>query len=250
MKLDLENKVVLITGGTGGIGRQIVSDFLEEGALVVCLIRSEKRMKELENWLTKKKVSVEKLSAVTCDLLDYDAVQKTVLLLAKQFDRIDVLVNCAGSAEEVPVGLLAADQIDQMLDVNLKGPIYLCKAVLKPMFRQKKGTIVNISSITAVKKGRGVAVYAAAKAGIDTFTRILASEVGRKNIRVNSIRPGLILTDMSNPLADRLEEYDVLQTSMERHGMPEEVSKTVLFLASDSSSFTSGECINIDGGII
>lgn len=251
MNLELAGKVVVITGGTGDIGRQIVLDFLVEGSNVVCLIRNMDKMKIVEQWIVEMIGTAEHLSSKECNLSDYEDIHAVIDEIVKEFGRIDVLVNCAGHVDEAPLGLLSKDQIDQMIDINFKSPVYLSKAVLKTMFRQKNGSIINISSITAVKKGRGISVYAAAKAGLDSFTRILASEVGRKKIRVNCIRPGLILTKMSKQVVSLLEQNNTLPTCLERPGLPDEISKMVLFLASDKcSSFITGECINIDGGII
>lgn len=250
MNLDLNAKVVLITGGTGGIGSQIVMDFLLEGSIVVCLIRNKGKMKVLQESLKKSNVAVENLFAFECDLLNYDDLKTVTKKIFKQLNRIDVLINCAGLAHEYPFALLDKKQIDEMIDLNLKGPIYLSQAVLKYMYKQKEGSIVNISSVSSVKKGRGITVYAAAKSGLDSFTRTLALEVGRKNIRVNCVRPGVIETTMSGALLDRVGNMIKETTSLNRAGKVEEVSKIVLCLASNKvTSYMTGETINVDGGL-
>jgi len=250
MNLELNAKVVLITGGTGGIGSQIVKDFLLEGSIVVCLIRNKDKMKGLRASLEKVNVSAENLYAFECDLLNYEELKSVTKKIIKQLARIDVLINCAGFAHEYPFALIDKKQIDEMIDLNLKGPIYLSQAVLKYMYKQKEGSIINISSVSSIKKGRGIAVYASAKAGLDSFTRTLAIEVGRKNIRVNCVRPGVIETSMSEAVLDRFGSIIKETTSLTRPGKVEEISKIVLCLASNQvTSYMTGETINVDGGL-
>lgn len=250
MELALEGKVVILTGVTGGIGRQIALDFLLEGAIVIGLIRNENKMQKIRNWITEQNVSDKSLHSKVGDLFDYQGLQKVVREIVDEFHRVDVLVNCAGFAHENPFAILDQDQIDSMIDVNFKSPLYLSHAVLRPMFRQKEGCIINISSVSAIKKGRGVAVYAAAKAAMDAFTRALSSEVGRKNIRVNCIRPGVINTTMSGPLLERAHDIVTASTALSRFGYPNEISKAVLFIASNNTaSYMTGETFTIDGGM-
>lgn len=250
MNLELKDKVVLITGGTGGIGSQIIADFLEEGAKVACLIRNTNKMEALRKFLEQTNILSDKLYAYECSLLDFDEIKKTTKQIVRHLKRIDILVNCAGFAHEYPFAILDQKQIDEMIDLNLKSPIYLAQAVLKYMYKQKEGSIINISSVSSIKKGRGIAIYAAAKAGLDSFTRSLAIEVGRKNIRVNCIRPGVINTAMSDALLNRAGSMINESTSLGRSGNPSEISKVVLFVASGKvSSFITGECITVDGGL-
>ncbi len=251
MNLKLEHKVVVLTGGTGGIGQQICADFLEEGALVICLIRSTEKFEKLKIWLASNQIKTDQLFAYSCNLLDTASIQETIHTIIATHARIDILVNCAGSVVEMPFALMDESHIDQMLDSNLKSAMLLSQAVLRPMFRQKEGAIVNVSSITSIKSGRGIVPYAAAKAGMDAFTRTLAIEVGRKNIRVNAVRPGAIQTEMSKPLEARIDKYIPDAMILGRFGKPEEVSKAVLFLSSnETASYITGTFINIDGGFI
>lgn len=249
MDLGLENKVCVVTGGTGGIGRQICLDLLLEGSTVVCLIRNLEKFQKLKSWVHEHGGNDSALHAEKCDLLSTQELTETVQRIKSNFERIDVLVNCAGSVVEMPFAMQDEQRITEILDLNLKSLMLVTQAVLKPMFLQKAGAIVNVSSITALKGGRGIVPYAAAKAGMDSFTRTLASEVGKKNIRVNAIRPGAIETDMSKPLEARVKDYVPNAMIMGRFGKPEEVSKGVLFLASEkTASFITGTFINIDGG--
>jgi len=250
MNLELQNKVILLTGATGGIGNQIVLDFLKEDAIVICLIRNQKKMDKLRSWLKDNNTPDLNVHSFVCDLINFEKVNSTVNLIIKEFQRIDVLVNCAGFAHEYPFALLDDKQIDDVIDLNFKSPLYLIHAVLRPMFKQKEGCIINISSVSAVKKGRGIATYAASKAALDTFTRALSQEVGRKNIRVNCIRPGVINTSMSESLIDRSKDIVQKSIALERHGSPDEISKAILFVASNkTASYMTGESFSVDGGM-
>jgi 3-oxoacyl-[acyl-carrier protein] reductase len=250
MKLGLTKKIVIVTGGTGGIGSQIVTDFLEEEAIVICLVRNLAKFETLKDQINQKKIAADNLYAYECDLNAFQELKEQIGKIHHKFRSIDVLINCAGMTEENPFAILASDTIDKVLDVNLKAPMYLTQIVLRPMFKQKSGCIINISSLSAIKKGRGIVAYASAKAGIETFTRTLANEVGRKNIRVNCVRPGIIQTNMSEALIFRHKEMIESTSSLERFGSPSDVSKAVLFLASDEvSGYITGECLTIDGGM-
>ncbi|MEX1002407.1 MAG: SDR family NAD(P)-dependent oxidoreductase [Crocinitomicaceae bacterium] len=249
MELKLEGKIVLLTGGTGEIGRQICRDFLTEGCRVVCLIRNPEKFEKLKSWLHEKGEDTSMVHAVACNLSVKTELDAAVKEITGQFKRLDILVNCAGSVEEIPFAMMDEERIDTIIENNLKNTLMVTQAVLRPMFLQKAGAIVNVSSITGIKGGRGVTTYAAAKAGIDSFTRTLASEVGKKNIRVNAVRPGPIETAMSKPLKDRIENFIPNAMILGRFGKPEEVSKAVLFLAAEeTASYITGSFINVDGG--
>lgn len=251
MNLDLNKKIVLITGGTGAIGAQICLDFLSEGSTVVCLYRNQRKLNDLKLWITEHKQNIENLHGIECDILNLEQIRDAVKEIDERFGRLDVLINCAGSVVEYPFAMMEERHIDDMLNQNMKSTMLVTQAVLKPMFRHKAGAIVNISSVAGTKAGRGIVVYAAAKAGIDSFTRTLASEVGRKNIRVNCIRPGAITTPMSSALEDRAESYIHDNVILGRFGKPEEVSKAVLFLSSEKvASYITGATLNIDGGLM
>jgi len=251
MNLGLKDKVVLITGATGEIGRQIALDFLIEDSIVVCLYRNAEKFEALKKWIECENCFSKKLYGIRCELSEQkeiiDAVNETV----KQHNKIDVLVNCAGNAHEYPFAMMEERHIDDMLNHNLKNTLLITQAVLKPMFKMKSGSIVNISSVAGSKAGRGIVVYSAAKAAIDSFTRTLASEVGKKNIRVNCVRPGAVKTQMSKALEDRAAEKLTDQIVLGRIGKPAEIAKAVLFLASDiTASYITGATIDVDGGLM
>lgn len=250
MNLELENKIVVITGATGGIGSQITKDFIDAKAIVVCLIRNENKFNELKKSAEADNLDITRLHYVCCNLSDYEEIKNAVAQITDTFSRIDVLVHCAGYTEEQPFALFNEKQISELFDINLKSPVLLTHAVLKTMYRQNSGSIIFISSASTIKKGRGIVAYASAKAGLETFTRTLAQEVGRKKIRVNCIRPGVIETGMSSAVIYRNSEKIIEFTSLGRTGKPNEISNVVLFIASEkTASYLTGECITIDGGM-
>ena len=250
MNLELENKIVVITGATGGIGSQIAKDFIDAKSVVVCLIRNENKFIELRKSMEAENLNGSNLHFVSCNLSDYSEIKNSVAQITEKFSRIDILVHCAGYTEEQPFALFSDKQISDLIDINLKGPVLLTHAVLKTMFKQNSGSIIFISSASTIKKGRGIVAYASAKAGLETFTRALAQEVGRKKIRVNCIRPGVIETGMSSAVIYRNSDKIIDFTSLGRTGKPNEISNAVLFIASEkAASYLTGECITIDGGM-
>ncbi len=249
MKLHLDHKIVLLTGGTGGLGSHISLDFLKEQAIVILLYRNEKKFNKLSDWLAAQVPIDGRLFGIQASITDNQSIQQAVRQVIKAHDRIDVLVNCAGYAMEAPFSLLEEEDIEQMIDVNYKAPLYLSKAVLRYMLRQKAGSIINITSVSTHAAGRGITVYASAKAGLERLTQVLALEFGKKNIRINAVCPGVIDTDMSKNLRSVAEKYILEGTALKRYGQSQEVSKAVLFLASEeTASFITGQTINVDGG--
>lgn len=249
MDLKLKDKVVILTGGTGGIGSAIALDFLLEGAKLILFYRNEAKKDKLLVELAQHVEVKDCVESIKINILDKDAINDTVKSLRLKYGRIDVLINCAGLAHERPFMLLSDEEVDDMIDLNLKSPLWLTRAVLKPMIKQKSGNIINISSLSTHAFGRGITVYAAAKAALERFTQTLAQEVGKKNIRVNVVCPGVIETDMSNNIRSILSDVILMSTSLQKYGLPHEVSKACLFLASDEmSSFVNGHVLKVDGG--
>ena len=249
MDLDLKDKIVILTGATGGIGKQICADFLLEGAIVIVVYRNDDKLKTLIKYLSELKLNITKVYPVKTDVLKKSEIDLCVKEVLLKFSRIDVLINCAGSSFECSFAILDENIIEHMININLKSPMLFSQAVLKPMFKQKSGCIINVTTVATHKAGRGIVAYASAKAGLDPFTRTLAQEVGRKNIRVNTIRPGIIKTEMSKQILENLGDYIVESTAINRIGNPADISAVALFLASEkTSSFINGTNINVDGG--
>ena len=248
MELGLRNKIVIVTGSNGGIGWQIVQSFLAEGAIVVAGIRGDlNKLNAMiepfaQEW--KERIHVRKI-----DLGDVDSFDGVVKNIFEEFGAIDVLVNCAGSAVEIPFLLMDDLEIEQQINVNFTHQVLFTKYVVKTMISKKSGSIINVSSLLGSRFGRGVSMYAAGKAAIERFTQALAMEVGRKGIRVNAVCPGIIDTKMSMGIQKNLPEELMKISPISRPGNPKDVADAVLFLSSvNVSGYITGTSIRVDGG--
>jgi 3-oxoacyl-[acyl-carrier protein] reductase len=243
----LEGQVALISGASRGIGRAIAERFAAEGARLVLCARDGEALAETARACVAARPGVE-LLVEPCDLAMAAAPEALRDAALRRFGRIDVLVNNAAVAVE---GLLAEcgdDELATMLATNVSGVVRLTRAALRPMIRQRAGAIVNISSVAAARPGRGNAVYAGTKGFIESFTRALAVEVGRKQIRVNAVAPGVIETDMSQALRALAGEELLRRVGLCRFGRPDEIAAVVAFLASADAAYINGAVIAADGG--
>ncbi|MDE3255057.1 MAG: 3-oxoacyl-[acyl-carrier-protein] reductase [Bacteroidota bacterium] len=246
MKL-LEGKVALITGGSRGIGEAIALKFAAEGAnIAFTFVSSEERAKSLEEKLTAMGVQAKGYKS---DAGDYAAAETLVNDIMTHFGTIDICVNNAGISKDNLLMRMTPEQWDDVLQANLKSIYNLSKQVIKPMMKSRKGSIINMSSIVGMKGNAGQSSYAASKAGIIGFTKSIAQELGSRNIRVNAIAPGFIETDMTHYLKDGGAEKWFEKIPMARFGKPEEVADVALFLASDMSSYVSGQVISVCGAM-
>lgn len=237
-------KNVLITGASRGIGKACAEKFLSLGYRVfVNFNKSEKEALILSHNLN--------VVLVKFDVSDFNQVKEKIDFIEKNYGSLDVLVNNAGiSLPQKILTDVTEQEWDNIFNVNIKGIFNVTKAVLPQMINKKKGSIINISSMWGVTGGSCEVPYSASKAAIIGFSKALAKEVGLSGIRVNSIAPGVINTDMNNNLSD--EDLDLLkeETPLFKIGNAEDVANTVLFLAEDNSSFITGEVINVNGGIV
>jgi len=246
MKL-LEGKVTLITGGSRGIGEAIALKFAAEGAhIAFTYVSSDERAKALEEKLTAMGVQAKGYKS---DAGDYAAAETLVNDIMTHFGTIDICVNNAGISKDNLLMRMTPEQWDDVLQANLKSIYNLSKQVIKPMMKSRKGSIINMSSIVGMKGNAGQSSYAASKAGIIGFTKSIAQELGSRNIRVNAIAPGFIETDMTHYLKDGGAEKWFEKIPMARFGKPEEVADVALFLASDMSSYVSGQVISVCGAM-
>ena len=247
MNLQLTNSVVVIAGATGGIGRSISEQFLREGAIVVPLFRgSREKLTPLYDIITTESLSAKQLFPVEIDFTETSQHLPTVQAVVKQFGKIDVFVNCVGGTVEIPFLGLKEELFEDILSVNFTAAAAFLQHVLKQMMIQKKGSVVNISSVVGEKMGRGIALYSAAKAALNRLTQVLAIELGKKGIRLNAVAPGLIETDMSKQVMSQEIPYPI---PLNRFGKPEDIAHAVCFLASEVSAYTTGHVLVIDGGI-
>ena len=247
MKL-LEGKTALITGASRGIGKTIALRFALEGASIAItnIVEDEEFLNTIEE-IRAHNVTVIGYVSNAADFADS---QRVIEQIVKDFGRIDILVNNAGITRDNLLMRMTEDQWDLVLNVNLKSVFNLTKAVLQTMIRQKNGSIVNMSSVVGVSGNAGQSNYSASKAGMIGFTKSIAKEVGSRNIRCNAIAPGFIITEMTEKLPPYIKAEWIGKIPLRRGGTPEDVANTALYLASDLSSYVSGQTIHVCGGML
>lgn len=249
-KLPLEGKVALVTGGTRGIGRAISLKLAQAGANVAFCAKRTDTFEEMASEIARLG---RKPLAIQADVGVMEEIQPLVDRVKSQFGRIDILVNNAAvSPFYGPVDQATEKLWDKIMSVNLKGPFFLSLAAGKLMKEQGGGAIINVASIGGIQPDPGLAVYAVSKAGMIMMTKMLATEWGKQNIRVNAVAPSYIRTRFSKPIWDNPEGRQRVEaeTPMGRVGEPEEVAEVVAFLASDAASYISGETVVVAGGKI
>lgn len=245
--MSLEGKVALVTGGSRGIGREIVLALAKAKAAVV--INFQQQRSAAEAVLEEVRALGSEGLLCQADVTELADCEKMVKAALDHFGRIDILINNAGIRRDNILALMKPEDWEVVIDTNLKGVFNCCKAVLRPMLKQKSGgKIINIASIAGVVGNSGQVNYAAAKAGVIAFTKSLAKELGKRNITVNAVAPGFIQTDMTEDLPRQLKEMILPRIALERFGKPEEVAEAVLFLA-ESANYITGSVIMVDGGL-
>lgn len=243
----LEGKTALVTGGSRGIGREIVRTFLRNGADVYYISRSpgdsREELVELAEELGRRVTYKEG------NVGDEDTISRVTGEVLEESGGLDVLVNNAGMTRDGLIFRMSSEDWTDVLNVNLTSAFYICKLVARSMIKQRTGSIVNVTSIVGVMGNAGQTNYAAAKAGLIGFTKSLAREVAGRSVRVNAIAPGYIETEMTERLTEEQRESLVAQIPMGRVGTPEEVANTALFLGSDLSTYTTGQVFHTTGGL-
>ncbi len=243
----LEGKVALITGATRGIGKGIAEVFAKQGAEVAFTYAgSVDKAKALEQELGK----ITKVKSYQSDASDYDAAQQLAADVIADFGRIDILINNAGITRDNLMLRMSKDDWDTIIKVNLDSVFNLTKAVIKPMMKARSGSIINMTSVVGVKGNAGQANYAASKAGVIGFSKSIALELGSRNIRCNAIAPGFIETEMTAALDEKTVQGWRDAIPLKRGGQPEDVANACVFLASDMSTYISGQVLNVDGGML
>ncbi len=243
----LKNKTALVTGGTRGIGYAIVRKFAEQGCNVAfTYLSSEEKAKAFEAELNALGI---KAKAFKSDAGSYSESEKLVEEVVKEFGTIDILVNNAGVTRDNLILRMTEQQWDDVINANLKSVFNLSKHVSKIMLRNKKGSVINLTSIVGLKGQAGQSNYAASKAGIIGFTKSIADEFGSRGIRCNAIAPGFIETDMTSVLSEETKKGILSQIPMKRMGSADEVANAALFLASDLSTYVSGQVLSVCGAM-
>ena len=247
MKL-LEGKTAIITGGSRGIGKAIVEVFAKHGANVAFTYSSSaESAKTIEDEVSKEGVKVK---CYKSDASNFDDAQNLAADIHKEFGSIDILINNAGITKDNLLMRMSEEDFDRVIEVNLKSVFNMTKAVQRVMLKQRKGSIINMSSVIGLKGNAGQSNYAASKAGVIGFTKSMAIELGSRNIRSNAIAPGFIVTEMTENLGEETIKKYYETIPLKRGGTPEEVANTCLFLASDMSAYITGQVLNVDGGML
>jgi len=237
-----ENKVVLITGASGGMGKAIAKKFAEAGAKVALndIAQAEESLKTITQELGGR--------YFLADVSKFEEVEKMVQDIQKEFGRLDILVNNAGITQDRTLAKMTKEEWQRVIDIDLTG-VFNCSKAALPLIIANQGKIVNISSLVGQRGNFGQVNYAAAKAGIIGFTKALTKEVGRFGVTVNAVAPGFIETRLTENLPPELKETIKKFNPLGRFGKPEEVASLVVFLASEEADFITGAVINIDGGL-
>lgn len=247
MGLNLEGKTCLVTGGSRGIGKSIALKLAQFGAdVAITYTRSvdaaEEVKAEIENLGRKSK-------ALQADAVNYEKAESVINEIVDDWGKLDVIVNNAGITKDNLILRMSEEQWDDVITTNLKSVFNYSKAAAKPMMRNRGGSIINISSVVGISGNAGQSNYSASKAGIIGFTKSYAKELASRNIRANVVAPGYILTDMTGELSEKVLEGIKAETPLGRAGNADEVADAVAFLASDMSSYITGEVIRVDGGM-
>ncbi|MBK6362183.1 MAG: 3-oxoacyl-[acyl-carrier-protein] reductase [Saprospiraceae bacterium] len=244
----LQGKVALVTGGSRGIGESIVRKFAANGANVVFTYLSS--VEKAEN--LAREVAEEygvKVKAVKSDASKYTESENLINLIVEEFGKIDILVNNAGITKDTLMLRMSEEQWDDVMEVNLKSVFNLTKHVLKPMMKNRSGSIINMGSVVGVFGNAGQANYAASKAGIIGFSKSIAKEVGSRNIRCNVIAPGFIETDMTHALTDDQKKAYAESIPLKKLGSGDDVANACVFLGSDMGQYVTGQVLSVCGGL-
>ena len=244
----LEGKNVIITGASRGIGRGVAIVFAKNGAnIAFTYLSSTEKAKSLENELIRFGVKAKGYKSDASNFISAQDLSKSVI---EDFGSIDVLVNNAGITKDGLLMRMTENDFNLVMQINMNSVFNMTKAVIKPMMKAKMGSIINMSSVVGVKGNAGQTNYSASKAGIIGFTKSTALELGSRNIRCNAIAPGFIETEMTESLEDEAINNWRNQIPLKRGGEPEDIANVSMFLASDLSSYVTGQVINVCGGML
>jgi 3-oxoacyl-[acyl-carrier protein] reductase len=243
-----ENQIAIVTGAGRGIGHAIAVRLASDGARVACVSRNEENAKRTAEELNVARANSAK--AYVVDVADHAAVQEIGSKILEDFGKIDILVNNAGVTRDGLSMRMSIEDWDTVINTNLRGAFNFVQAVQRAMIKQRGGRIINISSVIGLIGNAGQTNYAASKAGLIGLTKSLARELASRNITVNAVAPGFIVTDMTNALAEEVQKAIISRIPLGRVGEPEDVANAVAFLASAQASYITGHVLCVDGGMV
>jgi len=244
----LKDKVAIVTGASRGIGQAIAVEFARQGAKVVLSATSIDNLKETEDQL--KALNLTEYLLTQANVTIQDEVNLVVKKALDTYGKVDILLNNAGITRDGLLALMPEKDWDDVLSTNLKSVFLFTKACVKPMVRQRSGSIINISSVIGLIGNAGQANYAASKAGMIAFSKSTAKELAKRNIRANVIAPGFIKTQMTDKLSPEQQEKIKEQIPLGRMGEPQDIAEVALFLASEASRYVTGQVLVVDGGMV
>lgn len=244
----LKGKVAIVTGATSGIGKAVAMTFAKNGAKVVINYRSEASLEIANEMIEAITAFGGEAVAIGADVSKFEEAKELVAQTIEQFGQLDVLVNNAGITKDMLLLRMTEEEFDQVVNTNLKG-VFNCTKHASRIMMKKGGSIINMTSVVGINGNVGQCNYAASKAGVIGFTKSAAKEFATKKIRMNAIAPGFIVSRMTDTLSDTIKENVLRNIPVGRFGEVEEVANVALFLASDLSTYVTGEVIKVDGGM-
>ena len=244
----LKGKIALITGASKGIGRAIAHTFATQGAHVAFTYLSS--VEQGESLVAELKAKGVEAKGYRSDASNYDAAQELITEVIRDFGKLDILINNAGITRDNLLMRMSESQWDEIMEINLKSCFNTVKAAFRPLMKQRSGSIINMSSVVGIKGNMGQANYAASKAGIIGFSKSVAIELGSRGIRCNVVAPGFIETEMTAVLDEKVVQTWRVAIPLKRGGSPEDVANACVFLASDTSTYITGQVLQVNGGLL
>ncbi len=246
--MNLKGKKAIVTGGSRGIGKAIVIELASQGCDVLFTYFSS--VEAAQNVESESKKFGTKIRALQSDASKLSEAEKTLNYALESFGGLDILVNNAGISKDNLLLRMSENDFDDVITANLKSVFNFTKSSVKPMVGQRYGRIVNISSVVAITGNPGQANYVASKAGIIGFTKAIAKELASRDITVNAIAPGFVITDMTRKLNEKQKEAIINQIPLKKIGQPEDIARVVSFLVSENANYITGQVIHVDGGMV